>query len=317
MHPLAWSLALLAVIALPAQMPRPEQVAGPENLGVEVVPADPRVPATTLQLCQSIATESLAKLGRTFVGMPTAPILMVVHVDKTTVGNSVLEGLPGHFAGFARLGADEFHVLLGAAGGRPGTDLRSIVQHELVHVLLDQWAGEGREYVPRWVHEGLAQALTGAAIFDIAEESLMFGVHTRTLPRFVDLAVRFPKHDDEIQLAYAQSLSFMAFLIDRLGTAAVLEAARNCRSDVDFPVALYHVVQIPLATLQLEWEEYVVFGSGAISRFLQRNCFSFLMVLGVPLLAIAVFKRRRRDRERRLRLELQEPALVEIHDDEP
>lgn len=311
MHPLAWSLALVAAIALPGQG------APTANHGVEVVPADSRVPAATLQLCQTIATESLAKLGRTFVGMPTAPISMVVHVDKTTVGDSVLEGLPGRFAGFARLGADEFHVLLGAAGGRPGTDLRSIVQHELVHVLLDQWAGEGREYVPRWVHEGLAQALTGAAIFDIAEESLMFGVHTRTLPRFVDLAVRFPKHDDEVQLAYAQSLSFMAFLIDRLGTAAVLEAARNCRSDIDFPVALYHVVQIPLATLQLEWEEYVVFGSGAISRFLQRHCFSFLMILGVPLLVIAVFKRRRRDHERRLRLEQQESALVDIHDEEP
>lgn len=314
MHPLAWFLALLAAIA-PATLPA--QDARLESHGVEVVPADPRVPATTLQLCHTIATESLAKLARTFVGMPTSPIRMVVHVDKTTVGEGALEGLPGHFAGFARLGADEFHVLLGAAGGRPGTDLRSIVQHELVHVLLDQWAGDGREYVPRWVHEGLAQALTGAAIFDIAEESLMFGVHTRTLPRFVDLAVRFPKHDDEVQLAYAQSLSFMAFLIDRLGTAAVLEAARNCRSDVDFPVALYHVVQIPLATLQLEWEEYVVFSSGAISRFLQRNCFSFLMILGVPLLAIAVFKRRHRDRERRLRLEQQEPALIEIPEDEP
>ncbi len=294
---LPWTLVL--GLALPGQH------------GVEVVSADHRVPATTLTQCATIARDSLTKLGPTFDGTPTAPIRMVVHVDQTTVGEHTLEGLPGHFAGFARLGADEFHILLEESGTQPGTNLRSIIGHELVHVLLDQWAGEGRAFIPRWVHEGLAQALTGSSLHAISEESLMFGIHARTLPRFVDLAENFPLHDDESQLAYAQSQSFVEFLIDRVGVRAVLDATRNCRADVTFPVALWEIVGISQSVLQQEWEEYVLYSSGAIARFLQRNCFSFLMVLGVPLLTIAVVRRRRRDRAHRRRLEVQELAVQE------
>jgi hypothetical protein len=57
-----------------------------------------------------------------------------------------------------------------------------------------------------------------------------------------------------------------------------------------------------MVTYLEQWEDYVLFRSGAVLRFLQRHCFTFLMILGLPLFALAVVKRRRRDRERRERL---------------
>ncbi|HLU40074.1 MAG TPA: hypothetical protein VK081_11875 [Planctomycetota bacterium] len=263
-----------------------------------VAAGDARVGPQVVAAVQAMAEDGLRRLARHFPGAPERPIRVVVHSARDTLPPELREHLHEGTAGFALLGRDEAYVLLAEARSEPPNDLRTVVVHELVHVLLDQAAGPAGPFVPRWVHEGLAQELSGGPYLAVQEEDLVLAVWTRTGPRFSRLVHRFPARDDLRRLAYAQSFSFVAYLVDRFGVDKIVEAVRRSRADRPFHLALLDVTGLSMARLQDDWEQYVVFRSGAIARFLLRNCFSLVIILAVPLLVIAVVQRSRRNRAR-------------------
>lgn len=275
------------------------QAAPPGGVVVTTEPGDSGVSATAVAHVEELAQRGLARLAPIFAGGPLRPIRIVVHADASSLSPALREDLHAGTAGLALLGADEIHVLLDESVREPPNDLRTVVVHELVHTMLDQYVGEAGPFVPRWVHEGLAQTLSGGPYLGVQEENLLFAVGTRTAFRFSELEHGFPRRDDLLRLAYAQSYSFVAFLVDRLGAAKLVEAARRCRSDHAFHLGLYEVTDDTQARLQEDWENYLLYGSGALARLLLRNCFSFVIILAVPLLAIAVLQRVRRNRWRK------------------
>lgn len=283
---------------------------GPGDAGALVVEAgDARVSAQTIASVHDLARKGLSRLAPLFPGTPNHPIKIVVHADVDSVPPALRDNLHSGTAGFALLGRAEARVLLDEAVREPPNDLRTVVEHELVHLLLDQCAGAAAPFVPRWVHEGMAQALSGGAYLAVQEENLLFAIATRTASRFSDLDTSFPARDDLLRLAYAQSFSFVAYLIDRFGVRTVVDVARACHADRPFAQALLDATDLSQARLQDDWERHVLYG-GAAARYLLHNCFSFLMVLAVPLLVIAAVKRVRLDRQRKRQLAAEEPGLA-------
>lgn len=266
-----------------------------------------------------LARQGIDRLTAVFPGGARRPIKIFVHSDATSLPGKLQEDLHEGTAGLALLGRDQIHVLLDEAVREPPNDLRTVVVHELVHTLLDQHADAGAPFIPRWVHEGLAQTLSGGPYLGIQEENLLFAVGSRTAFRFSELEWGFPRRADLLRLAYAQSYSFVAYMTDRVGAIAVVEAGRRCRADHAFHVGLYEVTESTQARLQEDWENYILFGSGALSRFLLRNCFSLVMILAVPLLVIAVVKRARRNRVRKDQLAAADQAQdsKRLTDEEP
>lgn len=90
------------------------------------------------------------------------------------------------------------------------TERFRVIGHEMVHLLLGRVAGEGA-VVPAWLHEGLAQRLTGQTNFEGSMKLAWAGVTRHWLP-FSRLVTTFPYGGDESELAYAQSASFTEFV---------------------------------------------------------------------------------------------------------
>lgn len=306
---------LLAINLWLAGLLSAQPVSPPVAAWLAVEPGDARVSAAATASVRELARAGLQKLAPTFPGVPVRGLRVVVHSDQGSLLPAMREHLHAGTAGFALLGQDEVHILLDEALREPPNDLRTVVVHELVHVLLDQFAAAGAPFVPRWVHEGLAQRLSGGAYLGMQEEGLLFAITARTAPRFSDLEREFPQRDDLLRLAYTQSLSFIGFLVDKLGIRTLLEAARESRADRPFALALVDATDQSLARLQDEWENYVLFRSGAAARFLLRNCFSLVIILAVPLLFLAVAKRVRRNRQRKAELVAAEHGVVTVNPD--
>jgi hypothetical protein len=192
------------------------------------------------------------------------------------------------------LARGEIHLFLSLMAVAPPGDLRSVVDHELVHILLHEHAGAAGGAVPRWLHEGLAQELSGGAWYGVQEEDLVFRVATRSFLSFGELRRDFPR--DRVELAYGQSWSFAAFLLRRFGLEEILRVIEAVDEDTDFHAAFYRTLHHSRHELEDEWHRYLVWDSGAGARSLYHNCFSLLMILAVPFLAIAVVRRVRRER---------------------
>ncbi len=110
---------------------------------------------------------------------------------------------------------DENIILIDAHSLVKG-DGQSTLRHELVHVALGRL---GRSW-PRWFHEGLAQQVTGEQHYSVTQYStLARAVSTDRIFRFEDLAEGFPDLPADVEIAYAQSAVFVAWLHDRYGPA--------------------------------------------------------------------------------------------------
>lgn len=84
------------------------------------------------------------------------------------------------------------------------------VGHEMVHLLLGR-IGEGKVRVPAWLHEGLAQTVTGEAS-QSAQIRLAWAYIRHSLIPIKDLSDNFPYGKPKAELAYAESASFTRFM---------------------------------------------------------------------------------------------------------
>ncbi len=111
------------------------------------------------------------------------------------------------------------NIIVLEASSLSEADGNAILRHELLHVALGQLGGDW----PHWFHDGLAMFLTGqrhslaqyAALFQAVQQDRIFS--------FQDLKDRWPEQPTDVQIAYAQSVSFVDFLVERHGLAALGE----------------------------------------------------------------------------------------------
>ncbi|MFW6303077.1 MAG: peptidase MA family metallohydrolase [Candidatus Sumerlaeota bacterium] len=88
---------------------------------------------------------------------------------------------------------------------------RQTVAHEMVHLLLGQIAG-GEADVPYWLHEGLAQLLSGDHAFAGSLRLALANVRDRRIP-MTQLTDAFPYGQASATLAYMQSADFTRFVL--------------------------------------------------------------------------------------------------------
>lgn len=301
---------LMAVGSLPGGEALPDS-----NLGtpqdpewrIRSVAADDGISKQRLAAVESLAHSGVARLKKWFPGTAARTITFVLHSDASSLSEEQRRNLQPGVPGFARLQRDEIHLVLAEIKIDPPNDLRTTVDHELVHILLDQHVGQHGLHVPRWFHEGLAQVLAGGLYLDIQEESLAGRVESRSYLPFSSLRESFPVDDPgALALAYGQSNSFVAFLRRRVGLEPLIAAARECSAAQPFYRVVGKRLGRGLKIYELEWCDYLK-QSGAGYRVILRNCFMLTIVVFVgPLLAFAVARRRNREVAVKRRMAAQE-----------
>ena len=197
-------------------------------------------------------------------------------------------------------------VLRNRLQGAPPGDLRSVLTHEFVHLVLFQMArkgGAGR-HLPLWFHEGLAQEIAGARLFDRSGEILAARAAGGHLLSWMQLRERLPSDEEDARFAYVQAADFFAFLIQELGLPLILEMARDYLSgNADsLDAALAKNRWESFTALQGQWKRLVEEGRGIWWVF-GNHLFDLLLILSVPLLFLVLRRRYFREKEAGKRLE--------------
>jgi hypothetical protein len=238
------------------------------------------------------------------------PVLSEVRVE--------IARTPGEMATFAPSGAPypEYAagvayselglVLLSLTPIHPGQeqDLAEVFRHELAHVALHD-ALNGQP-VPRWFNEGFAVFASGESSFARMKTLSMSTVGGSLIP-LRDLEASFPDDETKAQIAYAEAVDVVRFLVRREDIHRFRALISELREGQSFEKAVLDSYAVDLATLEVEWRD------DASRRYtfvplLLSGTFFWVIALG---LAIWAWRRRKR----RDKLTLQKWAREEAVED--
>ena len=168
-------------------------------------------------------------------------------------------------------------------------DLEALYVHELTHVVLAR--AVDHHPVPRWFTEGLA--VSRSREHNLARfRTLTMAVMGKRLHRLTQLSGHFPSRPHDVNIAYAQSASFVSYLqserADRQRFQALVKHLRQGRRFEDAMHESYHV---SLDYLEREWRAGLSHKYRLVPLFLSG---SGVWLLAIILLAIGYVRNRRR-----------------------
>lgn len=172
--------------------------------------------------------------------------------------------------------------------GGGATDLETTFHHELAHVAL--YDAVGGRHVPLWFNEGLAVHESGehpVQRMKVLWDATLF----RQLLPLGDLDRRFPMHQDDVSIAYAESADVVRFLLrgkDRLRFVSLIERVRD---GAPFDHALADAYGTDVRKLEFQWREDCA-KRNTFAPMLASGSFVWVLAFGAMVLG---YRRRRRD----------------------
>ena len=130
---------------------------------------------------------------------------------------------------------------------------RETVRHELAHLVIGQfgWSCLGGSR-PTWLEEGLAVYAEGPPDPEMREELASAIANNRFEP-LRSLAGAFPAHDAEAGLAYSQSYSVVAYLLETYGQEEMQVLLMTLADGVSYDEALESVYGFNTDALEVQW----------------------------------------------------------------
>lgn len=163
-----------------------------------------------------------------------------------------------------------------------------IFKHEFAHIVLEQALAK-RGGAPRWLSEGFSMyhakqwMLSGQRT--IEEVTLRDDFIPLTL-----LTAAFPSNEEAARIAYAQSFSLVAFMLNEYGKPVFHKFIKNLREGMDTNAALYYSTGRNLTQLEREWQAYLK-KRHTWFTYLINNIGLFWFILSVGFVIIYLVKR--------------------------
>lgn len=133
---------------------------------------------------------------------------------------------------------------------RSRAEFRVVALHEWAHVAWQAAVGEAES--PPWLHEGVAKYLSRD--FTLADRRLLEqAAASGTLLSLEELNEGFPHDAARASLAYAESYTFVDFLLQRFGPEALGRLARPMRTGCSLEEAVEQALGVDLLAFQAEW----------------------------------------------------------------
>jgi hypothetical protein len=199
---------------------------------------------------------------------------------------------PSYAAGVAYPSAHLALLALQAPDTWEAPNLVELMRHELAHLALSD--AVGGQHIPRWFDEGFAIHESGevpwARRMVLADAEL----GRRLLP-FSELDRGFPSDRYEVNIAYAESADFVAFLLrdaDRVRFGSLIQ---RMRGGTEFGRALEDAYGSDLRKLEYEWRTELSHRFGTIPA-LTGGALLWVVISG--LAGVAWVKRRKHAREK-------------------
>jgi hypothetical protein len=181
-----------------------------------------------------------------------------------------------------------------------GDEGKQIVTHELAHLALGRL---GKGVWPRWFQEGFAMLVAGE--WSVSRYAAIYRATVReaAIP-LAALSDQWPERLSEVEIAYAQSFSFVASLYDERGEAKLRELIARVADGTLFPAAFAGVYGVTLERAEADWRTSlaaryswvpILTGTGTL----------WLLITAIFLYAYTRVRRRRRERLEAMELEEQ------------
>lgn len=204
------------------------------------------------QMALDIAQASLETIG-TELGVPSPdPLAIYVYGAQRDLDAAMERAGRDWIEGQAYPESGVIIVLVPFKEGY-ASKMKRVIPHEITHVLVYQAVtGEGHEYVPEWLEEGLATAneLSPNPDYAVAIEEARSG--GRLLP-IEDLCVPFPPDPNTAFLSYAQSGSLVGFMRDEYGAAGIRELLAAYAQGASCAGGVWEAFAIGLSDLEDRW----------------------------------------------------------------
>jgi hypothetical protein len=179
-----------------------------------------------------------------------------------------------------------------------------IFKHEFAHIVLEQ-ALEKRGGAPRWLSEGFS--MYEAKQWTISGQRTLEEVTLRDafIPLMM-LTTAFPSDEKTARIAYTQSLSLVAFMLNHYGKPIFHKFIENLREGMDTNTALIYSAGVNLTRLELEWQAYLRKRHSWFSYLASIGLFWFLLSVGFVIAYLI-----KRQKVKRIQERLEEEEQVE------
>lgn len=194
---------------------------------------------------------------------------------------------PAYASGVAYHGRHLVLLTMMSPKGSEAVDLDETLRHELAHVALED--AVGGKHVPVWFNEGLAIWLSDEAPWARTQILAQATMQDRLIP-VSDLDRGMPANPFEVNIAYAESADFTAFLLrksDRLRFTSMIERVKEGQT---FDRAIAEAYNADLRRLEFEWHHKLEQNYSVVPILLGGS----LLWVGVMVLVVVAWARRRK-----------------------
>lgn len=231
------------------------------------------------QAALDAARNGLARTDGFFPVILDEPVDVYIYASPVDLQNALFLGGESWVAGHADPGLGVVFVSIA-----PSTEQRIAMQqqipHELTHVLLYRYLGEGYNRLPNWLLEGVA---TLSELYPNPDYELVLerAVGDHTLIPIAELCDAFPRDASQAFLAYAESVSFTRYLHETYGTTAFEQLLQNYADGLHCDAGAQAVYGQSLERLDARWREAAL-GANLLGSALRETA-PYLLILAIFL----------------------------------
>ena len=208
------------------------------------------------------------------------PIDIYIYTSSTDVQDTLSLGGYNWVAGVAIPDLDVVLVSV-APGESQAIEMARQIPHELAHVLLYRFTGTAYNRLPAWLLEGIALQVEQYPGLDINQE-LSSATRNKTLLPIADLCGSFPSGASDAMLAYAESDSFVGYLLATYGTSGLQALIQAYADGLSCDQGTARALNLPLLQLDLNWQQTVL--GADISGVAIRTLLPYLVLLAAMLI---------------------------------
>jgi len=164
--------------------------------------------------------------------------------------------VPGAPAWAGGVAFPEHNILLIAANEKYLEYGESTAKHEMNHMVVGRLTFNCVNSLPTWLSEGLAQVSEGD-LDEIAQGTLDEAVANGAVLTLSQVSGAFSAHSDQATLSYAQSFSFVRFLLDVYGQEDMLTLLATFQAGESLSEAIMTAYDQDLLIIENEWRAHL------------------------------------------------------------
>lgn len=150
--------------------------------------------------------------------------------------------------------AKQIIILKSPRWSRPSMNVRIILVHELVHILVQKRAGNAS--VPRWLNEGMAIYFSGETSHYGGKEVSRAQLTDQLIPlATIDQVLSFETL--RAQLAYQESYLAVVYIADQYGESALPKLLQSLSEASDLNLAFQKTFGLSVLQFEREWHAYL------------------------------------------------------------